>query len=451
MKVTLKRAYKGYGPGDVVDLDVGSVLGLHAAGVVDRPADWPVELGKMLGVEARNGPLREEKRQQAAQSQQDGAELYAKLKPMIEASELKRMLKRARKAQRRGRSFGDFLRGVERRDSRYLSDHYGSRFVLPETHTKAALAEGSGPTGGYTVPPRWAAAIYAVMAETNLLRRNGALVLPMMSATLQLPYPNVEAAQAAGVSPFFGGFSLSWAGEGQTRAEAEPQVEALELRAWELSGYCPIFRPLMDDAPALGTWLLNLFGRSVGWFEDYAFLQGNGVGKPQGILSAGATVSVTRQSAGQISYLDVSTMIAKLPPASYQRAFWAFAPTAQTNLLQLKDGAGRAVFLDNTSSPPSGGRWSLAGFPAFPTEKLPALGTKGDLLLIDPAFYVIEEKWDEPDSGAGILVSASEHPRFTQNQVVFRVLQRVDGQPLTRGAITLQDGTSQVSPFVVLN
>ena len=38
-----------------------------------------------------------------------------------------------------------------------------------------------------------------------------------------------------------------------------------------------------------------------------------------------------------------------------------------------------------------------------------------------------------------------------KNQTTWRVVERVDGQPWLDNVITLQDGTSTVSPFIVLN
>jgi HK97 family phage major capsid protein len=78
------------------------------------------------------------------------------------------------------------------------------------------------------------------------------------------------------------------------------------------------------------------------------------------------------------------------------------------------------------------------------TEKLPALGTKGDLLLFDPSFYVIGDRMS-------IEVAASEHVNFLANQMTWRVVERVDGQPWMDKPVTLQDASSTVSPFVVLN
>jgi hypothetical protein len=55
--------------------------------------------------------------------------------------------------------------------------------------------------------------------------------------------------------------------------------------------------------------------------------------------------------------------------------------------LQPKDGANHAVFLNADLEPniqPRRRNGSLLGFPMYWSEKLPTLGTKGDLILIDP-------------------------------------------------------------------
>jgi HK97 family phage major capsid protein len=196
---------------------------------------------------------------------------------------------------------------------------------------------------------------------------------------------------------------------------------------------------------ALDLYLSTVFGLALAWAEDYAHLQGDGVAKPQGLVNSPAAATVTRATANLIQYADVAGMIAKLQPSSYDRAFWVHSPSAVPQLLQLKDGTSRAVFLGAGLEPdvqPRRRNWSLAGFPLFCSEKLPALGTKGDLILIDPRYYLIGDR--------SLTIAASEHVNFLKNQIVFRVTRRGDGQPWIEKPITLQDGATTVSPFVVL-
>jgi HK97 family phage major capsid protein len=340
------------------------------------------------------------------------------------------------------KSFGDWCLAVARDDRAYLEKHYGSHFT--EWTTKAALAEASGVTGGYTVPPEFYSQLQQLMAEETFIRPR-AFVVPMGSATMWMPYLDVTTVQSAGVSPFFGGVQMSWTAEAQTRTETEPQFRQMELKAWELSGYSISSNVLLQDSViGLEKFLLMLFAKAIGWYEEYAFLQGSGAGKPQGMLGAPAAIAVNRAGPNAVAFADVATMWSKLLPVSWNKAVWTFSPSVVPQLLQLKDGANRAIFISIDAGITKAPNWSLLGRPAIPTEKVPALGTRGDLALLDPSFYVIGDRMQ-------IEVAASEHVNFLRNQMTWRVVERVDGQPWLSAPVTLQDASTTVSPFVVLN
>jgi HK97 family phage major capsid protein len=343
------------------------------------------------------------------------------------------------------KNFGDFCVAVATKNHKRLEEVYKTYQVDGQgVRTKAALGESSGSTGGDVVPPEFYDQLLRVIAEYAIFRPR-AFVQPMASATLQFPYLDVTTVQSAGVSPFFGGVQMFWTAEAQTRTETESTFKMMELKAWELSGYSVSSNVLLQDAAfGLEKFLFTLFGQAIAWFEDFAFLQGNGVGKPVGVLNAPATVAVNRANANLIQFADVAALYAKLLPVSMSRAIWVHSPSAIPQLLQLKDGANRAIFISIDQGVTKRPNWALLGLPTFCTEKLPPLGTKGDLMLVDPQLYVIGDRQQ-------IEIAASEHVNFLKNQMTWRVVQRVDGQPWLEKPITLQDGSTQVSPFVVLN
>ncbi len=129
---------------------------------------------------------------------------------------------------------------------------------------------------------------------------------------------------------------------------------------------------------------MTLFAKAIAWYEEYAFLQGNGVGKPQGMLSAGHhRRHASHRQPGRFRRRgdDVEQAAARLVE---QGDLGVFARRTIPQLLQLKDGANRAIFISIDQGATKSPNWSLLGRPAIPTEKLPALGTKGDLMLVDP-------------------------------------------------------------------
>jgi HK97 family phage major capsid protein len=328
------------------------------------------------------------------------------------------------------KTFGDWCLAVARKDTVYLEKHYNSRFV--EYSQKAALAESSGTTGGYTVPPEFFEQLMTIVAENSFIRPR-AFVVPMASASLQIPYLDITTTQSAGVSPFFGGVQMYWTAEAQTRTETEPAFKQMELKAWELSGYSVSSNVLLADSIiGLEKFLMNLFGLAIAWFEEYAFLQGNGVGKPQGMLTAGAAVSVNRNTGSEVQFVDVATMWSKLLPRSWGSAIWTFSPSVVPQLLQLKDGANRAIFISIDQGVTKTPTWSLLGRPAFPTEKVPALGTKGDLMLLDPSLYVIGDRMQ-------VEIAASEHVNFLKRKRTITGQGRPRPTKPRPGRLLLQD------------
>lgn len=325
----------------------------------------------------------------------------------------------------------------------YQAAEYLEKKYPSSVRRKAALAEGSGVTGGYTVPVEFSSKIMEMIVEDTFFRKH-AFVQPMDSATLLIPYLDVATAQSSGASATLGGMQAVWTAEAATRSEYEPAFRQLELKAHELSAYSVSSNVLIQDsAIGLEKFLMRLFAKVIGWTEEYAFLRGNGAGKPQGILNAAALISTTRDTSAHIKYADIANMISRLLPSSLGRAIWAAHPYCLTDLLQLRDASNRLVWVNALAGAQDKVPGYLFGRPVYLTEKLPALGTNGDILLFDPSLYVIGDRMT-------LEVAASEHVNFLKNQMTWRVVSRVDGQPWVASSITLADASSTVSPYVAV-
>ena len=193
-------------------------------------------------------------------------------------------------------------------------------------------------------------------------------------------------------------------------------------------------------------YLTTVFGLALAWAEDYACLQGDGVAKQQGIVNGPAAATVTRHDRQPDPVRRRGRHVGEAPAVDLRPRLLGAFPRAVPQLLQRKDGTSRAVIFGAGQEPdvrPRRRNWSLLGFPMYCSEKLPPLGTKGDLILIDPRYYLIGDRTQA-------TITASDHVNFLKNQVTFRVTRRTDGQPWIEKPITLQDGTTTASPFVVL-
>ncbi len=330
-----------------------------------------------------------------------------------------------------------FVGALRTKDWRALKE-MGAELVTKATN----MGESSGIFGGYAVPPDFNMSI-ATSYEENCFFYPRATVVPMASKTTSLPRPNVETAQAAGVPPWWGGMTFSWGSEASSITQTNPTLGQNQLVAKNLIGTVILSNDLIQDWGTAGDeFLFNMFARGSAWNEEYAFFNGNGIHRPQGIISAPGSYVQTRASSGQIGQSDVSNMAGKMTPLGWTKAIWACSPDAFAQVSSLTGWVPNQANFDVIGVSCAG---CLHSRPLFVTDKLPALGTKGDLVFFDPSQYLIGER-------AELIVQIFDQaPEVaTVNSSLCRVWRRVDGQPLFSSTITLPNQTT-CSPFVILN
>jgi HK97 family phage major capsid protein len=326
------------------------------------------------------------------------------------------------------KSFGDFLLAVRNGNVKRVKSVY-----------KTALAEDAGATGGYLVPTQFVQPMIAAAEPFSVLRRAGATVIPMTGKTLEVPALDVETAPSAGDTAFSAGVVAYWEGEADTLTESEPRFRMIELVAHKLAGYSLASNEVRADAAAsVEALLTTMFGRAIGSKENYAFFRGDGVGKPLGILESGALISATRATASKVALDDIGEMVGDLLPSSWGKGAWFINPAVVQQLIGLVSSP-LAWMNDLRSGMPV----QLLGMPLYVTGALPGLNTAGDILLVDPSYYLIGDRQQ-------ISIAYSEHYAFVTDQAAWRFTYRVDGQPWLNNEITLEDAATQVSPYVAL-
>lgn len=318
---------------------------------------------------------------------------------------------------------------------------------------KVALAEGSGTTGGYIVPPQFQTELLRIAAEDAVIERL-ARVLPMTSRTAQFPMLDVTTAQATGTSPYFGGVLATWQPEAATIDETEPAFRQGEWTAYDLVLYTVSSNQLLaDNAVGLDSLLTSLFSEALTWYKEYAFFNGVGAGSsmPLGVLNAPATYVQSRSASNDFKLVDAASMMSRLHMRSWETSAWFMHPSVISKLIQQTNGATNSPFLvwlnpsPNDKAGPAGTKFPKAylnGLPIYFTEKLPSLGTKGDVCLIDWSYYIIGQRLD-------LQIDVSPHYLFRNNQMAWRAVARLDGKPWLNSSITDANGWVS-SPFVAL-
>jgi HK97 family phage major capsid protein len=326
-------------------------------------------------------------------------------------------------------TFGEFLVKARRGDS-------GLREM-----TRKALGESVGVDGGFLVPEQFMNEVAQVRLERSVVRGSGARVINMNSNILKMPALNV-ASNAAG--SIFGGVAAYWTGEAETKTPSAPKFKQITLEANKLIGYVESSDELNNDAiVSMGGLLQDLFAQTIAFEEDVAFLTGNGVGKPLGILNAPATIAETRTTASRVGTVDLVKMLAR-SYGSLSSKVWVINQSVLPEIYKLKDENSNYILLPGSNSNIAGALpQTIYGIPVIVSEKLPALGTSGDILLADMSYYLIGDRQQ-------LTVDESIHVKFQTDEKSWRFVSRVAGQPWIDSAITPRAGGSTLSPFVKL-
>jgi HK97 family phage major capsid protein len=217
--------------------------------------------------------------------------------------------------------------------------------------------------------------------------------------------------------------------------EIEPRLKSNKLVAWDLIGYVTVSNQLVEDEGGAGeAALFRLFADAATWELEQAFLNGTGADgqMPLGVLACPALKAIARAGGGHIAQADIAGLVAALLPASWKSAIWACSPSCLGDVVKVS-----GFVLNQAVESKEGYTGMLLGRPLFVTDKLPSLGTKGDLLLFDPKLYTVGMRQDvrvDTDKGLG--------PGFTQQMTQWRVWLRADGKPQLSSPITLANGDS---------
>jgi len=301
--------------------------------------------------------------------------------------------------------------------------------------------------GGFLVPETLRSELLQYSLENSVVRPR-ATVIPMN--TLRVPIPTVD--DTSHVTSVFGGVTVYWTEEAGALTESQASFGRAVLEARKLTAYAEIPNELLADAVAFGSFFDQKFPQAISFFEDVAFLTGSGSGEPMGVINGEGAVTVSGQS-GQttktVVFENVLNMYARMLPTALNNAVWICSPDVLPQLfsMSLSVGTGGSTVMIGNYPGQSGAdspRMSLLGHPLIVSEKVPALGTAGCLSFINFDYYLIGDR-------QVMQVNSSEHYKFANDKTAFRVIERVDGQPWLRSAITPQNNSSNtLSPYVLL-
>lgn len=314
---------------------------------------------------------------------------------------------------------------------------------------QAAMVEGTGSDGGFAVPQEFAARMLDLSLENEIVRPR-ARVEPMLSDTRKVAgFDNTS--HAGGT---IGGFKVIWAGEGQSLTKQKGILRAIELKAKKPSILVEASNELLSDGGQTFESLLeNQLTQGLGWGMDDAFLNGKGGAQPLGALNDPACITVEKESgqpAGTIVYENLVKMFSRLHPALINGSVWVANTTCLPQLLTLQQKITNVAGGENV-----GGSWvpvlredgsgnmTLLTRPLLLTEKLPVLGSSGDIILANFSQYVIGIR-------NALSLAKSAHVGFESDTTMYRIIARIDGMGSWKGPMIPKSGSTTLSWIVKL-
>lgn len=288
----------------------------------------------------------------------------------------------------------------------------GDESGLSRLDTKA-LSAGTADQGGYVAPPELDRMIEARLRQSSPMRQ---------IATIKQTTAGVYR------KPVSLGIEAEWASETETRTESTTSgLSLLEFSAGDLYAMPAATQTLLEDTYAdIDEWLADEVDASFSVQESRAFIVGNGLNKPQGILDYPLVPEASHvwgrigTVAGDFSVDDASDQLIDLiyTPQSQFRANGRFLMNRKTTatVRKLKDSDGRYLWAPGTAGEAS----TILGYPVVEIEDMPDIGQNQPAIAFGDfrRGYLIADR-----QGARVL----RDPFSAKPYVLFYTTKRVGG------------------------
>lgn len=307
-----------------------------------------------------------------------------------------------------------------------------------------AASSVSPSDGGFLVPENLRSQLLQIALEMSVVRPL-ATVVPMDSA--RVPFPMIDSTTNSG--SVFGGMVAYWGEEGVALADSSPKFGRAVLDAKKLTGLSAVPNELLQDSIVSFSALIeSLWPQALAFSEDAAFMSGTGAGEPLGFMGSGNSAAIAvaaeaGQAADTIVYENIVKMYSRMLPSSLSKAVWIASPDALPELFTMALAVGTGggpIFISNAAG---AAPMTIFGRPLIVSEKAGALGDRGDISFVDLSYYLVGDRQT-------MTADSSTDFNFGSDKTTFRIIQRVDGRPWLKSAITPRNGGNTLSPFVEL-
>jgi HK97 family phage major capsid protein len=340
-------------------------------------------------------------------------------------------------------SFGDFLITVS--NAARPGGRVDPRLMMFEA-TASGANEMVPSDGGFLVRRDYSDILLDRALETSMLaQRCYRQPIGPDSDGIELPFID-ETSRATGQR--WGGVQVYRRAEADTVNATRPKIGRMEIRLEDMMAIAYATDRLLKDAAAIGAFFTKAFTSEFAFKLDDEVVRGTGAGQCLGMLKAPALITVNKESgqaAASLVFQNILKMHSRLKPGSMGLSAWFVNNEVLPAIwgMDFPVGTGGAPAFMPPGGLSASPYMSILGRPVIPIEQAEALGTVGDIILADLSDYMLIDK-------GGIDAAQSMHVRFIYGENTFRWVYRVNGQPMTRVAVTPYKGSASLSPYVAL-
>lgn len=269
------------------------------------------------------------------------------------------------------------------------------------------MQEGVDADGGYLVPDEYDSRLITKLTEENVIRRLGHRLSTSGDHKI-----NIAASTPA----------AAWIEEGASLTFGDATFDQIILDAHKLHVAVKVTEELLYDSMFdIENYLFDAFGKALANAEEDAFINGDGNGKPLGILAAagGAQTGVTTASSTAITADEVINLVYSLKRPYRKNAVFIMNDQTIAAIRKLKDGNGMYMWQPAlTAGEPD----RLLGYPVHTSQFMPTIAAGAKTIAFgDFSYYNIG------DRGSRSLGELRE--LFAGNGMVgFLAKERVDGK-----------------------
>jgi HK97 family phage major capsid protein len=211
--------------------------------------------------------------------------------------------------------------------------------------------------------------------------------------------------------------------------ESDDQFTQITIGAHKLGTTIKVSEELLRDSVFdLEAYISREFARRIGAREEESFFQGDGNGKPLGILAeaGGAEVGVTAASATAITADELMDLFHSLKAPYRSKAVWVMNDSTIKAVRKLKDNNGQYLWQNSlTADAPH----TLLGRPVYTSAYMPTIaGGAKSIAFGDFKYYWIADRQGRSFKRLNELYAQT-------GQVGFIGSQRVDGKLILPEAI----------------